>query len=167
MANQNNLTYCKETTENHQIALKYSDCIQKIDSVCIKDGAKRTCFTKEVCLNLDDYEVHNAKRNGTANQKTMDFCFGVKTPNDKKKIVLVELRLNYTNWRNISRKELDEKINHSKVILGQIPIILNHYYFVFSPPIKNQAHNYLRRMYSNKNIVSGIELNDLKQNYFQ
>lgn len=166
MANQNNLTYCKETTENHQIALNYSDCIQKIDSVCIKDGAKRTCFTNEICLNLDDYEVHNAKRNGTANQKTMDFCFGVKTPNDKKKIVLVELRLNYTNWKNLRKNELDEKISHSKVILGQSPIILNHFYFIFSSQIKNQAHNYLRRLYLNKSTVSGIDLNDLKKIYF-
>lgn len=166
MDNRNNLTYCKETTENHQIASNYSNCIQKIDCVCRKEGAKRTCFTNEICLNLDDYEVNNAKRNRRAEQKTMDFCFGVKTPNDKKKMVLVELRLKYKNWRNLGKNELDKKISHSKILLGQDPIILNHFYFIFSSEIKEQAHNYLRRLYSNKNTVSGIDLNDLKKNYF-
>jgi len=85
----------------------------------------------------------------------------------KKNMVLVELRLNYTNWKNLSKKELDEKISHSKIILGQSPLILNHFYFIFSSQIKNQAHNYLRRLYMNKSTVSGIDLNDLKKIHFQ
>lgn len=167
MANQNNFTYCEETTRNHQITLNCSKCIQKIDAICKKDGAKNTCFKEEVCLNLDEYETFSSKRKGTERQKTMDFCIGVKSPNDKKNMVLVELRLKYKNINNLRKKELEEKINHSIDILGQTPIIMNHYYFVFSSDKKNEALSRLRRIYSNKSNVYGIDLCDLKQIFFQ
>ncbi len=168
MDNLNNLTYCSTTTNNHKIASICPQCVQKINAVCIKDGAKHTCFTNEVCLNIDDFETFLAQHEKRDKQKTMDFSFGVNIENrNEQKMILVELRLNYTNWRNISKKELDDKINHSKVILGHSPIISNQYYFVFKSDLKQQAHNHLRRLYLNRNFVFGVDLNELKNNFFQ
>ena len=82
-------------------------------------------------------------------------------------MVLVELRLNYKKVVNLDKKELDEKITHSKDILGHSPIILNKYYFVFQTNIRQQAVYYLRRLYINKNDVLGIDLDELQAIYFQ
>ncbi len=167
MDNPNNLNYCIETTKNHPIVLLHKDCIQNIHDVCLKDGAKRTGFTTEVCINIDAIEAADAKKNKKQRERTMDFCFGVKSKNNKPNMVLVELRLNYKKVVNLDKKELDEKITHSKDILGHSPIILNKYYFVFQTNIRQQAVYYLRRLYINKNDVLGIDLDELQAIYFQ
>lgn len=165
MVEQNKWNYCAKTTREHHVAIQHPNCIEEIDSLSKRDGAKKTPFQDEICINLDNVEICLAKKDKRNNRKTMDFSFGIKVINQSK-FVLVELRLNYKNINNLSKTELDSKIYNSKIILGQNPNLLNHYYFVFKSNLKNQAHRNLRRIYLNKNIVSGIDLLDLKNIYF-
>lgn len=165
MAKLNNWTYCLQTTRNHQVARQHQNCIEKIDTLCKRDGARKTPFCDEVCINLDGVEKELAKEDKRNNRKTMDFSIGLKQ-GKQIRLVLIELRLRYKNINNLSKSELDSKIKNSKAILGQSPNLLNHYYFIFAPNLKNQAHRNLRRLYSNKSIVSGVDLSDLKEIYF-
>lgn len=165
MVKQSNWIYCYETTRGHRVAKSHSECIEPIDLVCKRDGARRTPFSHEVCLNLDKVEICLAQIESRSSRKTMDFSLGLKH-NTQKRIALVELRLRYRNINNLSKTELDSKINNSITILGHSPNILNRYYFVFSSQLKNQAHRNLRRLYANKSIVSGVDIKDLKEVLF-
>lgn len=89
MGKQNKRIYCRDTTENHTIALEYKNCIQKIREVCKKDGAKKIYFTDDkTCLNLDEYEDHKAKDEKRNKQKTMDFCIGTVSGKNKAMVLV-------------------------------------------------------------------------------
>jgi len=167
MAEQNNWTYCVLTTKAHCISKCHPDCIEKIDTVCKNDGAKHTPFENEICLNLDKVEINQAKFEKRDRRKTMDFSLGLKHSDyNQNRFLLVELRLRYKNVNNLSQNELKLKIDNSRNILGNNPVIINHYYFVFPSQLKHQAHRNLRRLFSNKSFVSGVDLDDIKRIYF-
>ena len=166
MALQNKWKYCADTTNQHPISKKFKDCVEKLDTLCKEEGAKKTPFSKEQCLNIDRVEnilAQNEKRNA---RKTMDISFGLKSGNEKR-VILCELRLNYKNVNNLKKSELDSKISNSRNILGHSTVIFNPSLFIFTSQIKNQAYRLLRRLYSNKNTVKAIDLNDLKKYYFE
>ncbi|EZH75887.1 hypothetical protein ATO12_03595 [Aquimarina atlantica] len=165
MAPQNKWKYCENTTKRHPLCLKFLDCIESIDSICISDGAKKSPFSEEICLNLDKVESNLARKEKRNARKTMDFSFGSKSGNEKR-TVLCELRLNYKNVNNIKKSELDSKVSNSKGLLGHSPTIYSPNLFIFSSKLKNQAINRLRRLYSNKSNVAVMDLSDFKKFFF-
>lgn len=165
MAKQTNWEYCKDTTTHHQIAKKYKKCIVDLDTFCKEEGAKKTPFSNEKCINLDMVENIIAQHDKRNSRKTMDAFFGIKL-NHQKKVILCEFRLNYKNVNNLSKSELDAKLSNSINIVGQTPMIDKTYLFVFNSNIKNQAYRRLRALYSNKKSMKAIDLNELKSLYF-
>lgn len=165
MAEQSEWQYCTEITKNHVVPKVHRDCLERLDFVCKNDGAKKTPFEDEICVNIDKVEESLAKKDRRDKRKIMDLSFGLVAKKESR-FVLVELRLRYKNVNNLSKTELDSKILTSKSILGQSPNLLNHYYFVFNSKLKHQAHRNLRRLFANKKIVSGIDLTDLKNEFF-
>ena len=166
MVEKNNWKYCKETTIQHPIALKFENCVEDIGTVSIAEGAKKSPFSHEVCINLDKVERLLAKKQKREAQRTMDISFGIKYGNQKR-ILLCEYRLNYKNVNNLKKSELDLKISNSKSLVGQDPLVHNYYLFIFNSNLKNQAYHVLRRLYANNNTIEVMDLIDLKNHFFE
>lgn len=166
MAKQINWEYCKDITTQHYIAANFNKCIVNFDAFCKAEGAKKTPFSNEECVNLDKVESIMAKSEKRNLRKTMDAFFGIKLGHQKK-IILCEFRLNYKNVNNLSKSELDAKLSNSINIIGHNPMINNCYLFVFNSNLKNQAYRRLRALYSNKKTMQAIDLVDLKNLYFR
>lgn len=165
MEPQNKWKYCEETLESHYISRNYSECIEPLRNLCIAEGAKKSPFSEEKCINIDKVESLLAQKEKRNAQKTMDLSFGLNNGQEKK-ILLCELRLNYKNVNNLRKSELDSKINYSKKLLGHQPPIFKPYFFIFKSTLKNQAYRVLRRLYFNKKIVEALDLKDLKNEFF-
>ncbi len=165
MEKQNKWQYCPASTQQHPLSKKHPDCIEKIHELCRKEGARKTPFESEVCLNIDQVEHNLAKREKRSKRSTMDLAFGLAHKSTKR-FVPVELKLNIKSIYNLEGSELKSKIAGSIALLGHNPQLLNKYYFVFKPGLKNQAERNLRRLFENRRIVSGIDLNDLKNHFF-
>lgn len=165
MGTQNKWKYCKIATNQHPLCVSDKSCIELINAVCIAEGAKKTQFATEVCLNLDKLEGKFAQKDKRNARKTMDISFGVSSGNEQR-TVLCEFRLNYKNVNNLKKSELDSKILNSKSIVGHSPLIYTPYIFVFNSKVKNQALRTLRRLYSNRNNTIAFDLNELKAIYF-
>lgn len=164
MGQQTRLQYCEISTRTHPCALEFETCVQEIGAICKAEGARSNPFNHEICINLDAVEENRAKRHKTERQKTMDLCFAVK--NGKTKMVLVELRLNYNNVKNIREREMRQKIDCSRGLIKHEPTILDKYFFVFRTNIIHQAESRLRRFNSNRSNWVGLDLNRLKKLFF-
>ena len=165
MVKQINWEYCKDTTAQHHITIKFKKCIVNFDAFCKAEGAKKTPFSNEDCVNLDMVENIIAQSEKRNSRKTMDAFFGIKLEHQRK-VVLCEFRLNYKNVNNLSKSELDGKLSNSINLIGHNPMINNSYLFVFNSNLKNQAYRRLRALYSNKKKMQAVDLVDLKNLYF-
>ncbi len=157
---------CKITIE-HKLALKFSDSIENIHDIIVSEGGKNSPFKNQnqVCINIDKVEKNRAKKEKRNAYKTMDTSFAISY-GKKNEMVLCEYKLNYKKPENISKSELDEKIKNSKDLLGNEPNIHSVYIFVFSTKIKSQALNKIRRLNSNKKNFNVVDINELKELYF-
>ncbi len=165
MVQLNNLKYCSETTNQHRISIKFEKFLEEINHVCIAEGAKRPPFSDELCINLDKIEGSLAQRDKRNARKTMDISFGIAS-GKQKRILLCELRFNYRNVNNLKKADLDSKIINSRNLLGHDPVIYQPYIFIFKTRLKNQAYSVLRRLYSNKKTITAMDLNELRNKYF-
>jgi hypothetical protein len=160
MAQQNKYSYNQHLTENHHKA--NLNFISKLDFLCRRDGAKRTPFSNETCIDIDAIET--ARK--TDKQKTVDLGFIINNDNTSK-LVLCELRLKYKNPSNLSKSEIEGKIRNSINLMGQDPSIYNDKYLVFDTKIINQAKSILRRLFNNKKIaIKAVQLDELKEDFF-
>jgi hypothetical protein len=165
MERPNDWKYCETTTCEHNLAIKYPDCIESIHAVIHNEGGKKSFFKTEKCLNLDKIEIKQAQEKKHEIKATMDCSFGI-FHGKQKRMILCEYRLRYKNVNNLSKTELDSKITHSKNLLGTICVIHKCYLFVFSSEIKEQAKNKLRRLYNGSKAIEVIDVNELKLFYF-
>lgn len=165
MAKQSNWKYCKETTNQHHLAITFKDCVEKMHDVILAEGNRNSPFNEEDCINLDKVEGTLAQKEKREARRTMDISFGI-AKNRQQQVVLCEYRLRYKNVNNLKKRELDSKISNSINLMGHNPIIHNCYLFIFQTGLKNQAYRWLRRLYSNKNIINAMDVNDLKEFYF-
>ncbi len=165
MEKQNRWKYNKKCTIEHELACRYRESIEKIGDVINEEGEKNTQFTNQICLNIDKVEKLLAKKEKRNANKTMDTTFAISS-GKKHEMLLCEYRLNYKKPENISKKDLNDKISYSKSLLGNQPAVHNVYIFVFNTKIKAQALNKIRRIFSNKNTVSVVDIQELKKIYF-
>ncbi len=165
MEHQNNWKYCTETTNHHQMVKKYKNCVENIKDLTIVEGGKNPPFNDEKCLNLDKVEGILAQKEKREARKTMDMSFGIVLGNQRQ-FLLCEYRLNYKNVKNLKRSEMDSKISNSRILLGHEPAIHKCYLFIFNSKIKHQAYSILRRLFSNRSIVKAMDVNELKEIYF-
>ena len=99
------MKYCKTTTMNHSVSLVHSDCIENINELVQREGHdvnELVFINKEICLNIEIVESKVAALENRNRNKSMDFAIGLSNSltNDKE-ILLVELKLNLQNPRNI------------------------------------------------------------------
>lgn len=139
------MKYSKEVTETHRLGCLHKDCLQLISS-CFKDeGGKGILFCQnETCINLDKIEK---KQHKSSPQATMDITIGIE--DSSKKMLLVELRFNYKNPKNIGKQEILNKIDHSKALLSGCAVH-PEYIFIFKENFKNQARSHFNRLFTGK-----------------
>lgn len=126
----------------------FKKSINKIRVLLLREGAK-SChsFLNELALDLDDIE----KRQGFEQMdRTVDFVIGCL----KNTLLLAEAKLKVKDAHRLSRKELVEKINHSK------DIIRSEHYIVHSSTVLlldschfEQNKNKVYRLFNNKQDI--------------
>ncbi len=155
--------YDQEQTENHIITRKYRDIIVDIDDILKNEHClSKKIFSGQTVLNIDKFKEKTAQ--GRENIKSVDFAFVVYR-NNSNKTVLIEAKCDVKTVKNLSKNEISEKIKHSKQIIGND----TQYYettFVLLKKSVEVAKRYLKRLFANSNVVSGMTVTELKQKFF-
>lgn len=145
------MVYSSEVTKEHPLA---KDFALNLNELIKSEGGKGIFPNYAVSISLDN--VEKGKRKASPNS-TMDIAIGVcsreSLPEIKnKKIVMCEFRFNYRNWKNISKSELENKVNYSRTLLQEsfIGQIDNRCFFLFDKSIFEQVKNHLARLYNNR-----------------
>ena len=160
------MRYCKSTTESHPLSLRYPKHLRCINDIIKEEHGTILPFNQEVALNLDKVKEESNETN-IKRHKSVDFVFGIKEDNQEFS-VLVELKLDCKNPKNLREADLRDKIIDSKTLLfgSGIPIY-NEYFFVFNDVFF--AKEEFRRVISVKLMSSKgkvVNINELMQNFF-
>lgn len=141
------MKYSKTLTEAHPLCCQYKECLQPLSHCMKTEGGKGLLFcNEETCLNLDKLEKVLSKK---ILQATMDLTIGLSSNQKSIQMLLVELRFNYRNPKNIGKQEIIDKITHSKELLvGNT--IYPEYIFIFNDNVYNQARNHFFRLFNAK-----------------
>jgi len=166
MEKQNKWQYSPTKTLEHPIASKYPRCVENICDIVKEEGATSTNFSDEKAINIDKVERALIQQEQRDPLSTMDMSFAI-TNGKSTNMVLVEMRLNYKNPENISKREIDAKIKHSKNILTHSAVIHGCYYFVFPSKVKERAISVIRRAFSNKANYVALDLAGLNEVFFK
>lgn len=123
-----------------------------LDCISNRDYPGRYHFnTSIMCLDTDTYEKSLQKPHS---DRTVDAVIGVATYSNNRAsnscLMLVELRMNYKNTRNLSVTEIENKIAYTRnsIIGGNAPI-KNESIFIFDKNVSEQA----RRWFSSQSRV--------------
>lgn len=155
------MKYSKEVTETHRLSCQHKDCLQLISDCFTQEGGKGNLFCQnETCINLDKIEK---KQHKNSPQATMDITIGIEA--SSKKMLLVELRFNYKNPKNIGKQEILDKIVHSKDLLSDCAVH-SEYIFIFKENVKNQARSHFNRLFIGKKTPCIIMTEDEFHHYF-
>lgn len=146
------------TVFDNAILLSHSACSKgyglKLNEVSIRDYKSGGFNDKIVCIDLDTYE--RAAKSGSPNN-TMDAAIGIcNYQNNRrvsKRLLLVELRLDYKSSKNLSGTELRRKSSHSRELLGMEISIDPNDYFIFDDTIIEES----RRKINNLAIENGYK----------
>lgn len=164
--------YCKSSTESHPIALANNCCLGTLNNKVDNDAngkMDRHYFDANVTvLDIDCVEKHASMSENRPKKKSVDFTFAITQSLIDKRMVLVELKLNYQNsLRNLKEKDLEEKFDHSLLLLASSHAVYEHYFIVIMPEFKEQAR---RRIFSfngkSNDKFKTVDLEELKANFF-
>jgi len=165
------MKYSNIITRNHPISLLYSTCLEDINILIVRDGytGVTPLFTNnEIIINLDISEGRVASKENRSPNKSMDMAFGIANSDSSiRQMLMVELRFNYVNMKNLTRLELTGKVMGSTLVLGNTIPICGDFIFIFQPNLKAQAKNRFFRM--DPKIGSNYIIKDiyeLKAEYF-
>lgn len=165
--------YNKEETLKTSLSQKYKECVKDYN-IIFRDNDNNLNTTPNYFTNVEviDFDCIEKKLSGLQHRnpvKSVDSIFVISDNSLNREIVLVELRLNYTNMANLEKKELEEKVKETIKTLKSFENINIHseYFFVFQPNRTQEARNRLNRM--NPKIPAtyiSIDIDSLKQRFF-
>ena len=160
------MKYCKSTTESHPLSLRYPQHLRRINNIIEEEHGTIFPFNQEVALNLDKVKNESDDTN-IKRLKSVDFVFCIKEQSQEFS-VLVELKLDCKNPRNLSEGELRDKIKDSKLLLfGSGIAVHSEYIFVFNDVFF--AKEEFKRVISAKLMSSKgkvVNISELNQNFF-
>ena len=176
------ITYNRTATLNHFIAKNYPSCVKDLDIIILTNDnqlkTKPKLFAEVIAIDLDAVQEEIAIRNKKDKDSSTDIFFVVIDTNDKRKCILVELKLNVENPynyfnKNKNREDLKKKIVDSIALLGETTDIHQEYYFVFKvynlkgSPVLDIAKRILFNIsQQNQQNYIALSLDDLKQHFF-
>lgn len=152
------MTYSEQITSNHPLAHRYQ---KLIDTVLKNEGARTTPFNTEICIDLDQFEIDLNR--GQDRDKTMDLMIGLTS----KQMLLVEAKLNVKSPNNLGKKELVEKIRHTKEILVEQELsIAKEKVFLFNDKVIGKARYYISQLFQKNPNVKVYTVQEFKENIF-
>ena len=176
------MNYSKTEILNHFIAKNYPSCVKDLDMIIQTNDnqlkTKLNHFAEVIAIDLDAVQEEIAIRNKKDKDSSTDIFFVVIDTNDKRKCILVELKLNVENPynyfnKNKNREDLKKKIVDSIALLGETTDIHQEYYFVFKvynlkgSPVLDIAKRILFNIsQQNQQNYIALSLDDLKQHFF-
>lgn len=145
------MVYSLLVTMDHPLADEFA---LNFNEMIRADGG-RGIFPRDVmAISLDDVERFKRRDNP---RSSMDSALGVVARETfpklrHKRILMCEFRLNYKNWRNISKTELEKKVQNSKSLLhenyeGNIEPTC---FFIFDKSIYQQVKNHFARIFHSR-----------------
>jgi hypothetical protein len=165
------MKYSETETLKLSAQINKDQCLLGLNVLISKEGCSETMpvfVNNEIILDMDCVELQLAMANTRKQNKSMDSAFVITDNSGKKKeILFVEFRFNYTNLKNLDRKELEGKVSGSINSLNPITNIHNQYFFIFNSNLKNQAISRLKRMLPRiDNNYIATDITELKSNFF-
>lgn len=148
MAPDNHIRHYPDAVVNHQLSRQ--GFLKTLAEISKKDYEHQNYFAKEniPALDIDAYEISLRKGNMEC---TADAVIGICSKSGDKihfpRLMMLELRLDYDNVRNLSTTELVQKKSHTSDILkgcDNLSIDPN-YCLIFREGFDMQAHNWLER----------------------
>jgi hypothetical protein len=163
------MKYDRTLTLNHIKSIQHPACMIDFNDLIANEGfnGNLPIFEKGIdVLDLDCVERALAIAAGRNLLKSMDCAFVIKD-DTQEEMLLVELKFNYQNVRNLLRNELVEKVQGSLSALGNSFPISQTYIFIFQSNLKQQAINKLFRMYPRvPSPFIAYDIFELKSQYF-
>lgn len=139
------IVYNNDFLKRHSL---YRHCASTLNAVSERDYPNKNYFDAHIeCLDMDTYEKKCCSGNAEC---TVDAVIGISKCDNKvtssHRLMLVELRMLYINAANLSKSELEQKVNHTKDLLGsELPIYKNNV-FVFTDNVAPQARSFMNRL---------------------
>jgi hypothetical protein len=164
------MKYSKSQTLNHMESVNKPECLKNLNDLIIKEGydGVNNVFDNEVTiLDLDCVESKNAMKERRTNRSSMDCTFAIEDEiTGNVEMLLVELRFNYVNMQNLTRRKLLDKVSGSRIALGSSVKINDDNIFIFKSELKEQAKSRLFRMLPKiPNNYLVMDMLDLKATY--
>lgn len=98
-------------------------------------------------MDMDTYE-HNVRKPSQP-KSTMDAVIGIANPGvcmlTNKRLLMIELRMNYTNTNNLHGTDFLKKMEHTRDLLGKDLEVDEVAWFVFTDEVAPRAENWLNR----------------------
>ena len=131
---------------NNDIISKHSlfaSCASTLNAVSERDYPGKNFFAPQIaCMDMDTYE--KSVCHGSADC-TADAVIGISTCVNKvmsnHRLLLVELRMRYKSANTLRKGELENKVSHTRKLLGGELTIENENVFVFTDQVAAQARH--------------------------
>ena len=165
------MKYCILTTQSHPRVSTNLSCLIDINELIIKEGYDDEIvafINNEVVIDVDKLEREVAILEDRSVNKSMDMAFAIKDKTEEnREIVLVELKLNYVNnLRNLDIGAILDKPHYTSQLLSSNLPIHNRYVFIFKFDLMEQAKSRLRNLPKSPNSFIPMDMNDLKNTFF-
>ena len=149
--------YNNEVVRGHSI---YPVCHSTLNAVSRRDYGNTYSFRPDIeCLDMDTYEK-NVLRKGQPDC-TVDAVIGISTYENNRvsspRLLLVELRMDYDNIKNLSKTAMENKVIYTKKLLGRKVAIELKSIFLFKEKLASQAKSWF-----NRQSRTGGELNNCR-----
>lgn len=156
------IVYNNDFLKRHSL---YRHCASTLNAVSERDYPKKNYFdTRIECLDMDTYE----KKCGGNADCTVDAVIGISKCVNKvtssHRLLLVELRMLYVNANNLSKTELEQKIKHTKDLLGSELSIDKNNIFVFTDNVAPQARSFINRLMQGSKYFIVWSVSDFRNN---
>lgn len=147
MGSNSGIWHCPDAVVGHSLA---ASCLSSLAELSERDYPGRHYFLLDIpALDMDTYE-HS--RPGV-NQRTTDAVIGICNARDGnpvcRRLLLVELRMDYQSTRNLSVGEIKDKESHTRQLLRECPDDAaqdSSLCLVFDPEIANLAYSWIKRV---------------------
>lgn len=139
------IIYNNDVLKQHSL---YRHCASTLNAVSERDYPNKNYFNPLIeCLDMDTYEKKQCSGNADC---TVDTVIGISTCKNKvtssNRLLLVELRLDYINAKNLSKSELEQKVEHTKDLLSSELSIEQNNIFIFTDNVAQQARSFMTRL---------------------
>lgn len=149
--------YNNAVVEGHSL---YPVCGSTLNEVSNRDYPNSNYFNPGIkCLDMDTYESNLRK---SQPDRTVDAVIGISTYENNRelnpRLLLIELRIGYESVSNLSKTEMEGKVNYTKSLLGSEKEIEKENLFIFSKKVASQAERWFDRQSRTGGLIKNFKV---------